>query len=167
MTDYTLPSYAFVPGMNHHPTRHPDGHGFNRADFEPRSNRVSAWSSDPLWDYGFRLFNGGYYWEAHEVWEAFWVRAEGRVKVLIGCLIGVAASGVKARQGHFDIAARLLTRSRERMDAIGNEPVLQMEPWTLISWIETAMEAIVCPPSHHASVEMFRYIALLNPGNDS
>jgi hypothetical protein len=51
--------------------------------------------------HGIRLFNAGYYWEAHEVWEDLW-HIEGRhgptAETLKG-LIKLAAAGVKAREG--------------------------------------------------------------------
>jgi hypothetical protein len=49
---------------------------------------------------GVALFEAGYYWEAHEAWEALW-HAEGRggptADVLKG-LIKLAAAGLKVRQ---------------------------------------------------------------------
>jgi hypothetical protein len=46
------------------------------------------------------LFNAGYYWEAHECWEALW-HAHGRhgaTADLLKGLIKLAAAGVKVRQ---------------------------------------------------------------------
>jgi hypothetical protein len=46
------------------------------------------------------LFNAGYYWEAHECWEALW-HAQGRrgpTADLLKGLIKLAAAGVKVRQ---------------------------------------------------------------------
>lgn len=51
--------------------------------------------------YAVDLFNHGYYWEAHEVWEHEWIAA-GRcgpwADLIKGC-IKLAAAGVKAREG--------------------------------------------------------------------
>ena len=47
------------------------------------------------------LFNAGYYWEAHEVWEELW-HVEGRrgpTAELLKALIKLAAAGVKVREG--------------------------------------------------------------------
>jgi uncharacterized protein len=52
-----------------------------------------------LW--GIDLFNNGYYWEAHESWEAAW-HATGRCGPMADfckSLIKFAAAGVKAREG--------------------------------------------------------------------
>ncbi|HEY5311935.1 MAG TPA: DUF309 domain-containing protein, partial [Pirellulales bacterium] len=51
--------------------------------------------------FGLDLFNHGYYWEAHETWEAIW-HACGRTGPagdFIKGLIKLAAAGVKAREG--------------------------------------------------------------------
>jgi predicted metal-dependent hydrolase len=50
--------------------------------------------------HGIALFNAGFYWEAHEVWEGLW-HAEGRtgpLAALLKGLIKLAAAGVKVRQ---------------------------------------------------------------------
>lgn len=51
--------------------------------------------------FGIDLFHHGYYWEAHEAWEALWVAAgrKGPVAELLKALIKLAAAGVKMRQG--------------------------------------------------------------------
>jgi hypothetical protein len=54
-------------------------------------------ASSPQFQRGVALFNAGYYWEAHEVWEGLW-HAYGRKGVLadvIKALIKLAAAGVK------------------------------------------------------------------------
>jgi predicted metal-dependent hydrolase len=50
---------------------------------------------------GVSLFNAGYYWEAHEVWESLW-HAHGRhgpIADILKALIKLAAAGVKVREG--------------------------------------------------------------------
>jgi hypothetical protein len=51
--------------------------------------------------YSLDLFHHGYYWEAHEEWEALWHAAgrQGPVAELLKGLIKLAAAGVKLRQG--------------------------------------------------------------------
>lgn len=51
--------------------------------------------------YGIDLFNHGYYWEAHEVWEGLWhvCGRTGTAATFFKGLIKLAASGVKVRQG--------------------------------------------------------------------
>lgn len=73
---------------------------------------------------GLDLFNYGYYWEAHEAWEAVW-HAAGRRGLLgdfLKGLIKLAAAGVKVREGrtlgvvrHARRAEELFDRTAERM----------------------------------------------------
>jgi predicted metal-dependent hydrolase len=58
-----------------------------------------AGSSD--FDRGLALFNGGFYWEAHEAWERLWhaLGRRGNEANLVKALIKIAAAGVKVRQG--------------------------------------------------------------------
>jgi hypothetical protein len=60
-----------------------------------------AWGCSEHYRRGLALFNAGYYWEAHEAWEALW-HAHGRAgptAALLKGLIKLAAAGVKVRQG--------------------------------------------------------------------
>jgi uncharacterized protein len=92
-----LPPYTFVPGGPWpHPARSP-----NPAVYENvKPIRNDAWRDSAVYLSGVRLFNAGYYWEAHEAWEALW-HAHGRrgqTADLLRGLIKLAAAGVKARE---------------------------------------------------------------------
>jgi uncharacterized protein len=100
--DPPLPAYTYVPGGPWpHPKRLAEQHSKTRS--APENNQAGA--QDSWWQDTFRraaaLFNAGYYWEAHEVWEELW-HVEGRrgpaADVLKG-LIKLAAAGVKVREG--------------------------------------------------------------------
>ncbi|MBB6100145.1 hypothetical protein HNR42_003615 [Deinobacterium chartae] len=41
---------------------------------------------------GAELFNDGRYWEAHEAWEAVWLRSEGEFRHYVSALILLAAA---------------------------------------------------------------------------
>jgi hypothetical protein len=100
-SDAPLPAYAFVPGGPWpHPNRLPKAHsnvGSTPPDDQPGA-RESWWQGRFL--RAAALFNAGYYWEAHEVWEELW-NADGRrgptAEVLKG-LIKLAAAGLKVRE---------------------------------------------------------------------
>jgi len=71
-------------------------------------NRIRQPPSDPAnWqasaEYlrGIELFNHGYYWESHEVWESLWHAAgrTGPIADFLKGLIALAAAGVKVREG--------------------------------------------------------------------
>jgi uncharacterized protein len=95
-----LPPYAYVPGRHAHPTRDPAGHMSGRAEVAPTPQPAQGWAAGEAYLFGFDLFNHGYYWEAHEAWEALWHAAgrAGPVAALLNGLILLAAAGVKARE---------------------------------------------------------------------
>lgn len=96
-----LPPYTYVPGRAPHPLSDEAGHSFGK--HPPPSPPVdeSNWSQHEAYLYGVDLFNHGYYWEAHESWEAAWhgVGRRGAVADMLKGLIHLAAAGVKLREG--------------------------------------------------------------------
>jgi hypothetical protein len=116
-----FPPYTHVPGQTPHPVSDTGGHQFGRvaeqlpaSDFAP-----DRWQGCRGYLHGVDLFNHGYYWEAHEAWEAVW-HATGRsgpIADLLKALIKLAAAGVKTRAAspagrrrHCRRAAELLRR---------------------------------------------------------
>jgi hypothetical protein len=119
-----LPPYSYVPGGPWpHPTRSPQGHSYGRT--APKVELTGAGSASvwPRFLRGAELFNAGYYWEAHEVWEGLW-HAYGRHGAeadVVKALIKLAAAGVKVREGqehgvrvHSRRAAELFSAAREQ-----------------------------------------------------
>jgi predicted metal-dependent hydrolase len=99
--DEPFPPYSYVPGRFPHPTSDPAGHSFGAALKHPSSPDPNHWETSRDYLYGVDLFNHGYYWEAHEVWEGLW-HACGRAGLtgwFVKGLIKLAAAGVKAREG--------------------------------------------------------------------
>jgi predicted metal-dependent hydrolase len=99
--DEPFPSYAYVPGRLPHPVSDPAGHSFHAPRQRPAPVDPNNWMTSREYLYGIDLFNHGYYWEAHEVWEGLW-HACGRKGVtgdFLKGLIRLAAAGVKAREG--------------------------------------------------------------------
>jgi uncharacterized protein len=97
-----LPPYSFVPGGRWpHPISSPQGHSFGRV-LEPRGTPMSAEGNiSPRLVRGAELFNTGYYWEAHDVWEILWhaYGRKGPAADAVKALIKLAAAGVKVREG--------------------------------------------------------------------
>jgi hypothetical protein len=123
-----LPPYAHVPGRTPHPVSDPAGHSYNTSRPRPARPDPDDWAGCREYLYGIDLFNRGYYWEAHEVWEALW-HACGRRGVtadFLKGLIRLAAAGVKGREGrpegvrsHGRAARRLFEQvARERGPAL-------------------------------------------------
>ena len=98
----TLPPYAYVPGGPWpHPISAPGGHSSGRRHAAGGPVVDDDPGTSPTFLRGVELFDAGYYWEAHESWEALW-HAHGRsgptARLLKG-LILLAAAGVKVREG--------------------------------------------------------------------
>ena len=68
----SLPSYRHRLGSTPHPRTHPEGHSYGQP--EPASPPLSCanWQGHAAFLQGVHLFNHGYWWEAHEQWEAAW-----------------------------------------------------------------------------------------------
>lgn len=67
-----FPAYRFIPGENPHPTESPQGHSFD-APSPPKVEVIAdLWFVNETYLYGVDLYNHGFWWEAHEAWEALW-----------------------------------------------------------------------------------------------
>jgi hypothetical protein len=96
-----LPPYSYVPGGEWpHPTGDERGHSFGRHELAVSLDEAT-WRENETWLFAIDLFNHGYYWEAHEAWEALWHACgrTGPVADLLKGLIKLAAAGVKEREG--------------------------------------------------------------------
>jgi predicted metal-dependent hydrolase len=101
LPDEPLPPYAYVPGHFPHPYSDPLGHSYQQPAPQPPPPDPARWADCRVYLQAVDLFNHGYYWEAHEAWEALW-HACGRHGVLADFfkgLIQLAVSGVKIREG--------------------------------------------------------------------
>jgi hypothetical protein len=133
--DIPLPPYSYVPGHElPHPVNDPAGHLYaqaSQAHAPPITpSQLATLPSDSIsrrralaaivavnsqWLYALDLFNGGFYWEAHEAWETFW-NAFGRTTPeaqFVQVLIYLAAAGVKIREGKPTGVSRHTKRARE------------------------------------------------------
>ena len=111
-----------------HPMREPQGHSFGKAHSVASRPCADDWRECEEYLRGIDLFNHGYYWEAHESWEAVW-NASGRKGVtadFMKGLIKLAAALVKAREGREQGVARHAARAEQLFqmvrDAVRPEP---------------------------------------------
>jgi len=122
LPDFPLPPYRFVPGLNPHPFRHPDGHMYTdgSAPAEETWDPAVAWESDRAWLRGMDLFDHRFYWEAHEAWEAIWhsVPRDDPYAELLQGLIQAAAFLLKQHMGHEAAAARLRSVCLGRLEDV-------------------------------------------------
>lgn len=147
LSDEPFPLYAFVPGAFPHPTRHPDGHSYGQPEPEVRKPEPDAWRRCRPYLRGIDLFNHGYYWEAHEAWEALWQACgrKGVTAMFFKGLIKLAAAGVKARQGQpagvRRHALRAAAHFREVLETTGPSRYMGLSPGDLIRYAQTVYEA--------------------------
>jgi hypothetical protein len=122
-----LPPYSYVPGHGlPHPVNDPAGHLYSaRASAHEQLVSISTLAENVRWLYALDLFNSGFYWEAHEVWESFWNtfgRTTSEAKFVQG-LIHLAAAAVKIREGKPTGVLRHTQRSRELLGDLKSAPV--------------------------------------------
>ena len=121
-----FPSYAYVRGQQPHPTRDAAGHSFGKPAQSWTRPDPDQWEACRPYLYGIDLFNHGYYWEAHEVWEGLWHACgrQGMVADFLKGLIALAAVGVKLREG----SDRGVRQHAARAVALFNEVVRELGP---------------------------------------
>jgi len=115
-----LPPYSYVPGGGRpHPTGDERGHSFGRHESPAAPLDETKWRENETWLFAIDLFNHGYYWEAHEAWEALWHACgrTGPVADLLKGLIKLAAAGVKSREGRPKGVKQHAARSLELLNA--------------------------------------------------
>ncbi len=118
--DVPFPPYSYVTGHFPHPTRDPAGHSYRHVPSEPAPLDPANWQASRDYLVGCDLFNYGYYWEAHEVWEGLW-KASGRTGTtadFLKGLIKLAAAGVKHREGRSEGVRRHAKRAAELFEAV-------------------------------------------------
>ena len=160
MTNRALPPYTHIPGVTPHPLRDPAGHSYR----EPKSlgqilehspsDVDLTWEnlpSQPEFQWAVKLFNAGYYWEAHEAWESLWHLAgrTGWLADYLKGLIKLAAAGVKLREHNLSGVERHARRASELFQSVSNELVSSSErscPLLLTKLIVLSDHLIEQPP---------------------
>jgi uncharacterized protein len=69
---------------------------------------------------GVELFNGGEYFESHEVWEELWLEASGEEKVFLQGLIQVAAAFHHYGRGNVLGMRSLLAAGLTKLDGVSD-----------------------------------------------
>jgi hypothetical protein len=160
LPDEPLPPYSYVTGRFPHPTRDPAGHSFGRPPDEPPPLDPARWHQSRVYLLGCDLFNHGYYWEAHETWEAAWKACgrRGTTADFLKGLIKLAAAGVKAREGRPAGVARHGARAGELFrgvrGAIGGAAYLGLDVEGLTAFAGRLAGGIEPAPPSGAAVEV-------------
>jgi len=104
--DRPLPAHAYIPGVNHRPPE------------------VEAAPRDDDFLFGCDLYNHGFFWEAHEQWEALWHRLRKGTceRLFVQGLIQVSAAHLKRSMGKHAAASRLLELGLEKITQAARLP---------------------------------------------
>jgi hypothetical protein len=139
-----LPPYTYVPGGPWpHPNRAKEAAG--ERDTPP----LAVAADSPLFRRGVELFDAGYYWEAHEAWEALWHAAGRRgptADVLRG-LIKLAAAGIKIRERRESGVRTHARRAADCFAAARRQGGVHQLGLDLDVWIDRALAIAERPPA--------------------
>lgn len=116
-TQRRFPPYRYLPFQAGdslpHPRNDPTGHSYHQdEEYLPRFN-PGEWRTCETYLYGIDLFNHGYWWEAHEAFEAVWLASGQRSTqcgIFVQGLIQLAGAQLKRFIGE-PRGAKSLTRS--------------------------------------------------------
>ncbi len=96
---------------------------------------------------GITLFNEGYHWEAHEVWEELWRQQEGDAKSFVQALVQAAAAYSFVRLGKPASAVYLFEKSLQKLqDFLGLESPVGLEH--LVEDLRAALARLKVPPGN-------------------
>ena len=112
-----FPNYRFIPGQTPHPRRHPQGHFFGVQEPRPPAFEEDGWSASTDYLYAIDLYNFGYWWESHEVFEGLWhaSRHNPNAGNFFQALIQLAAANLKHLLGRELAVKNLTLRGIERL----------------------------------------------------
>ena len=118
--DLPFPRYRHRLGETPHPRTHPLGHSFGVPDPHGLPLTQDNWRQHEAWLFGVDLFNHGYWWEAHEWWEAAWrVSQQQSTRHLLQGLIQTAAALLKWEEGNHRGREGLWSRAEDHLRHVG------------------------------------------------
>lgn len=109
-----LPRWVYLPGLTSEPDREP----LERAKaLVPPFYESCVHATDPAFRYGLALHDAGFFWEAHEVWEAVWKAApkNGCDRLILRAVVQLANAKLKLRMGRAAAASRLLAEAEAEL----------------------------------------------------
>ncbi len=107
-----LPSFAYQPGQPGDSGQRPTRLESLQQRESPVPLQQSMFRNHRGLAFGLDLFNHGFFWEAHEVWEQAWTLSDGSERELLFGLIQLTAAALQRCLGKKEGAARLLQRAR-------------------------------------------------------
>ena len=151
LPERSFPPYAYLPGRFPHPIRHPEGHSYGVEPGLTVAVAEALRSDEFRW--GIDLFNFGYYWEAHEAWEALWQasRAAPDQRSFLHALILFCAAGVKLREGKGVPAVRHARRGASLLRGLRKHHAFEAAIGHSLDDIADCVEADALAGSRHDS----------------
>lgn len=118
-----LPPYSYVSRKFPHPMRDTKGHSYGLELPKVSLSHEEEWRKCEPYLWGIDLFNNGYYWEAHESWEAVWhaTGRSGATADFCKALIKFAAAGVKAREGRANGVKRHAQPAKQLLESVATQ----------------------------------------------
>ena len=127
------------------------GHSYGHQEPPISTSQTASWNTCESYLWGIDLFNYGYYWEAHEAWEALWhaVGRSGTAADFCKGLIKLAAAGVKAREGRTVGVERHALRAKQLFDAVAAQLGDREQPFMglLLQTLADYAQALIDSPS--------------------
>ncbi len=127
---FILPARRHLPGSATVPDRAPlDA----VKALTPQRVTRDTWRDAPAYAYGLHLHAHGFFWEAHEVWEAVWLATapNWQERHLLAGLIQLANASLKLEMAQPKAALRLLRASQDHLAECRNSCLLGLDPGAL------------------------------------
>jgi hypothetical protein len=104
-----LPPYRFIPGINAHPVRDPEGHSYGEEHSPLKFIDPKNWRQNEEYLFGVDLYNNVYWWESHEAWENVWHTTDKQAAYgqFLQGLIQISAAFIKWHLNQYDGMQRL------------------------------------------------------------
>lgn len=118
--DWPFPAYRYVPGLSPHP--HKAGNAPTQLK-KAKALTEDNWHTNQYYLFGIDLYHYGYFWEAHEAWEALWhltTKNDETGQFLQG-LIQNSAAQLKVHLGEWHGARNLSEEAYRRLGSIRKE----------------------------------------------
>jgi predicted metal-dependent hydrolase len=112
---------------------------------------------------GIVAFNAGRYYDAHEIWEAIWLRSTGDTKLFYHTLIQAAVALYHRGRGNAHGARTLYARACEKLDHLP-PVVMSLDVWGFASQFHTCFAELTEAKCESFSQQLSPMIHLLPLG---
>lgn len=166
-SSFDFPDYRYIPGINHHPVRHPQGHSYNRIEEKLGFIEPKDWQKNSQFLYGVDLYNYAFWWESHEAWEGLWhlTQKDDVYGQFLQGLIQVSAAFIKWYLNHFDGMTRLYNIALGRLEFVASShpQFMGIDLLQYISSLKQHFSSVLKPPQEWPDPLLnYPFITLVN-----